>query len=184
MVIYEFDDDDDGHSHLWYILLMTNPFYYYFDVQGLVQGNVTQDEAIKMYELVKASLLDKGVSDGDFVTEIRCNEVPDGHHFLRINGVNPKDTNTLVTNYYQSSHASTLENHMLMEVALMIMEEPVFDILRTKEQLGYSVFSMLRNTHGILGISVTVNSQVSVHEINISNNFFTFFLTGNVGFQV
>ena len=52
---------------------------------------------------------------------------------------------------------------MHFEVGCQIMEEPVFDILRTKEQLGYSVFSMLRNTHGILGISVTVNSQVSAH---------------------
>merc|ERR1711936_751370 len=129
-------------------------------VQGLVQGNVTETEAIEMYNVVKAGLIDKGEATA-FVTDIRCNEIPEGHHFLRINGVNPKDTNTLVTNYYQSKHASSLENHMMMEVALMLMEEPVFDILRTKEQLGYTVFSMLRNTYGILGISVTVNSQAT-----------------------
>lgn len=40
------------------------------------------------------------------------------------------------------------------------MEEPVFDSLRTKEQLGYSVFSMMRYTFGVLGYSVTVNTQV------------------------
>ena len=56
-----------------------------------------------------------------------------------------------------------MKEYMHFEVGCQIMEEPVFDILRTKEQLGYSVFSMLRNTHGILGISVTVNSQVSTH---------------------
>ena len=43
----------------------------------------------------------------------------------------------------------------------MLMEEPVFDILRTKEQLGYTVFSMLRNTYGILGVSITVNTQAT-----------------------
>ena len=129
-------------------------------VQGLVQGNVTETEAIEMYNVVKAGLIDKGEASA-FVTDIRCNEIPEGHHFLRINGVNPKDTNTLVTNYYQSKHASSLENHMMMEVALMLMEEPVFDILRTKEQLGYTVFSMLRNTYGILGVSITVNTQAT-----------------------
>ena len=67
-----------------------------------------------------------------------------------------------VTNYYQFGPGS-LKDYMHFEVGCQIMEEPVFDILRTKEQLGYSVFSMLRNTHGILGISVTVNSQVSAH---------------------
>lgn len=42
----------------------------------------------------------------------------------------------------------------------MLMEEPVFDALRTKEQLGYSVFSMMRYTFGVLGFSITVNTQV------------------------
>lgn len=39
------------------------------------------------------------------------------------------------------------------------MEEPLFDVLRTKEQLGYSVFNMMRYTFGVLGYSVTVNCQ-------------------------
>ena len=131
-------------------------------IQGLVQGNVTEIEASNMYDMVKQSLIEnKSVENEEFVTDIRCNEVPAGHHYLKINGVNPKDTNTLVTNYYQSPHSSTMENHMMMEVALMLMEEPVFDILRTKEQLGYTVFSMLRNTYGILGVSITVNSQAT-----------------------
>jgi nardilysin len=40
------------------------------------------------------------------------------------------------------------------------MSEPCFDTLRTKEQLGYDVFSMIRNTFGVIGVSITVNSQV------------------------
>ena len=131
-------------------------------VQGLVQGNVTEAEAIKMHNLVLNILSgnDK-LNNPSSVTSIRCNEVPNGQHFLRVNGVNPKDTNTIVTNYYQSAHRSSLENHMMLEIALTLMEEPVFDILRTKEQLGYAVYSMLRNTYGILGISITVNSQAT-----------------------
>merc|ERR1719348_2401002 len=42
-----------------------------------------------------------------------------------------------------------------------MMEEPVFDTLRTQEQLGYQVSIQLRNTHGVLGISVTVNTQAT-----------------------
>ena len=42
------------------------------------------------------------------------------------------------------------------------MSEPCFDTLRTKEQLGYDVFSMIRNTYGVIGVSITVNSQVNV----------------------
>ena len=49
-----------------------------------------------------------------------------------------------------------------MQVAEQIMEEPVFDILRTKEQLGYSVYASIRNTYGTLGFVVYVNSQVNL----------------------
>merc|ERR1712150_317971 len=115
-----------------------------------------------MHTLVLDALVgNEKLCNANEVTNIRCNEVPNGDTFLRVNGINPKDTNTIITNYYQSSLKSSLENHMMMEIALTLMEEPVFDILRTKEQLGYAVYSMLRNTYGILGVSITVNSQAA-----------------------
>lgn len=39
------------------------------------------------------------------------------------------------------------------------MEEPLFDILRTKEQLGYDVYCSVNDTNGVLGYSVVVNCQ-------------------------
>ena len=39
-----------------------------------------------------------------------------------------------------------------------LMYEPCFDTLRTKEQLGYSVHSGTRRTHGVLGLCVVVVS--------------------------
>ncbi|XP_015759352.1 PREDICTED: nardilysin-like [Acropora digitifera] len=43
----------------------------------------------------------------------------------------------------------------------MRMEEPCFHVLRTREQLGYSVFCTCGNTFGILGFSVTVQTQAT-----------------------
>lgn len=43
----------------------------------------------------------------------------------------------------------------------MVMDEPVFNFLRTKEQLGYHVYCTNHNTYGILGLSVTVNTQAN-----------------------
>nr|CAD7204658.1 unnamed protein product [Timema douglasi] len=45
----------------------------------------------------------------------------------------------------------------------MLMEEPLFNNLRTKEQLGYSVSCELRDTFGILGFTISVNSQANKH---------------------
>ena len=39
------------------------------------------------------------------------------------------------------------------------MDEPVFDVLRTREQLGYHVYPTLHNTFGVLGFSITVDFQ-------------------------
>jgi nardilysin len=55
--------------------------------------------------------------------------------------------------------AGTIRESCIIELLLMLMEEPLFDQLRTQEQLGYEVSSSLRDTHGILGFSVTVVSQ-------------------------
>lgn len=41
------------------------------------------------------------------------------------------------------------------------MEEPVFDMAGTQEQLGYQVSMTFRNTFGVSGLSVTVNTQAN-----------------------
>lgn len=40
-----------------------------------------------------------------------------------------------------------------------MIDEPLFNTLRTNEQLGYHVQSTIHNTHGILGYAIEVNSQ-------------------------
>eukprot|EP00952_Eustigmatos_sp_NYUAD-ZCMA_P004412 19417-Eustigmatos_ZCMA.PRE.1 len=39
------------------------------------------------------------------------------------------------------------------------MEEPLYDSLRTKEQLGYVVSCGVRMTHGVLGFCVRLQSE-------------------------
>merc|ERR1712147_208246 len=94
------------------------------------------------------------------VTEGRCNKLPKDRLTLRVEGLDTRDANTLVTNYYQADKG-TITLHATMETIVMMMEEPVFDTLRTQEQLGYHVSIQLRNTHGVLGVSVTVNTQAT-----------------------
>ena len=98
--------------------------------------------------------------DPNAVTEVRCNKLPKDRLTLRVEGLDTRDANTLVTNYYQADRG-TIALHATMETIVMMMEEPVFDTLRTQEQLGYQVSIQLRNTHGVLGISVTVNTQAT-----------------------
>lgn len=49
---------------------------------------------------------------------------------------------------------------MFLELLEEVMSEPLFDSLRTKQQLGYSVSCMQRDTDGVLGFTVTILSAV------------------------
>lgn len=48
---------------------------------------------------------------------------------------------------------------MLLELFVQIISEPCFSILRTKEQLGYIVFSGVRRSNGTQGLRVIVQSD-------------------------
>merc|ERR1712096_450767 len=98
-------------------------------------------------------------------------------------GLDRGDANTLVTNYYQKG-AGSLRDHAVLESIVQLMEEPVFDTLRTQEQLGYSVAMTLRNTYGVLGLSVTVNTQATKftaeHVEQRIENFFKEFIADHL----
>jgi len=49
-----------------------------------------------------------------------------------------------------------------LKVGMEIIGEPAFDILRTQEQLGYDVSADMKDTYGVIGIAIFVNSQVSL----------------------
>ena len=52
--------------------------------------------------------------------------------------------------YFQVGLQATL-NNAILELFCQIINEPAFDTLRTKEQLGYIVFSGVRRSNGVQG---------------------------------
>ncbi|XP_045486961.1 nardilysin [Pieris rapae] len=126
-------------------------------LQVLMQGNLAWTDAIKISEKVLQNIKWEGLPEKE-LPEIKVHELPLGERVIRVMSLNPASTNSIVTNYYQGA-AANIKDTATLEVLMMLMEEPVFDVLRTKEQLGYSVFCMLRYTFGVLGYSVTVNAQ-------------------------
>lgn len=84
--------------------------------------------------------------------------MPVGANYLRCKSFHPTDVNTVITNFYQIGPIS-YRTQVLIDLLVMIAHEPLFDILRNKEQLAYDVSFCLRDNFGILGYSITVNSQ-------------------------
>uniref|UniRef100_A0A668AI78 Nardilysin convertase n=1 Tax=Myripristis murdjan TaxID=586833 RepID=A0A668AI78_9TELE len=147
--------------------------------QALTEG-LTVDELMEFSRTFKAQLYAEGLVQGNFTSAVsgwmknkhfsklpaevpvmfRVVELPLKHHICKVKSLNKGDANSEVTVYYQSG-PKNLREHTLMELLVMHMEEPCFDFLRTKETLGYHVYPTCRNTSGVLGFSVTVETQAT-----------------------
>lgn len=128
-------------------------------VEGLVQGNFTSKESVEFQNYIVKKLQCKPLVR-HVPVQFRVVELPQKHHICKIKSLNKNDPNSEVTVYYQSGCCKVKEN-ALLELLVMHMEEPCFDYLRTKETLGYHVYPTCRNTSGVLGFSITVETQAT-----------------------
>ncbi|PSN57801.1 Insulin-degrading enzyme [Blattella germanica] len=63
------------------------------------------------------------------------------------------------TEIYYQCNLQCIHTNMLLELLVQLINEPCFNILRTKEQLGYIVFSGIRRSNGVQGLRVIVQSD-------------------------
>uniref|UniRef100_A0A1B6BXU5 Nardilysin n=1 Tax=Clastoptera arizonana TaxID=38151 RepID=A0A1B6BXU5_9HEMI len=146
------------------------------NLQCLIQGNISKEEAIKICLESKDNLQCKPLLLNTF-PEIRVCQIPTGKRYCKVQSFNSNDTNSVVTNYYQSG-PKKIKDHCICELLILMMQEPLFDTLRTKEQLGYDVSCTLRDTFGILGFSVKVSFQIDKFSADHVENRITLFLEG------
>lgn len=138
-------------SLLSFVKLFKNHLF----VEGLVHGNMTSSEAISLAELV-VNKLDCKPLPSCMIPEARVMKIPHGNYYCRVASFNLEDPNSVIVNYYQLGPGD-VSQHVLVELMINFMEEPCFDTLRTKSQLGYDVNCSNRNTNGIAGFTVSVS---------------------------
>lgn len=126
-------------------------------VKGLVQGNYTEESALNVMNTLLTRLGCKAIQERQYVDD-RTVQLPLGAHYIRAHALNEQDANTVITNYYQIG-PNTVRLECILDLLMMFVEEPLFDQLRTKEQLGYHVGAIVRMNYGIAGYSIVVNSQ-------------------------
>ncbi|KAJ3120829.1 hypothetical protein HK100_012638 [Physocladia obscura] len=84
---------------------------------------------------------------------------------------NVENINNAVEVYLQFGD-TTPENYTKALLLNQIISEPCFDVLRTKEQLGYVVWSNPRFATGICGLRVHVQSEK--HPVHVESRIFAF----------
>lgn len=92
--------------------------------------------------------------------------LPLGSSTIKLNSMRCNDHNSVIKNYYQIG-SKTIRSECLAEFLVYLLTEPLFDILRTHEQLGYAISCCCRKNNGTLGITITVEYQENKNSSNV-----------------
>lgn len=131
-------------------------------IEGLCHGNLLEEEALQISEIFKSNFsvqpLPFDLRHKEFVM---C--LPSNADFVRdVKVKNKLETNSVVELYFQiepEEGTKLTKLKALTDLFDEIVEEPLFNQLRTKEQLGYVVDCSPRVTYRILGFCFRVQSS-------------------------
>ncbi|XP_060660228.1 nardilysin [Drosophila nasuta] len=139
------------------ILKFRDNFYKQMYVQALIQGNFTEQEARDITQKILNTYENQKI-DNLIDQHNRIMQLPMGEHYLRVKTLNGEDPNTIIVNYYQIGPA-TIKMEAMLDLVDLIVEEPFFNQLRTKEQLCYSLGIFQRIGYGIMAYMLIINTQ-------------------------
>ncbi|KAG2540963.1 nardilysin-like isoform X1 [Panicum virgatum] len=131
-------------------------------IEGLCHGNLSEEEAINISKVFRTTLSAQTLPE-----EARHGErvicIPNCENFVRsVRVKNDLEENSVVEVYYpveQDIGKEATRLRAITDLFSSIIEEPCFDQLRTKEQLGYTVDSSPRMTYRMLGYCFRVMSS-------------------------
>uniref|UniRef100_K3X3Y3 Nardilysin n=1 Tax=Globisporangium ultimum (strain ATCC 200006 / CBS 805.95 / DAOM BR144) TaxID=431595 RepID=K3X3Y3_GLOUD len=131
-------------------------------LSSFAHGNISVEAATELRKMVEADLERvSSVLPASGIPQRFINQIPPTPSGLLIKArsEHKEEKNTQVEVYYQigEHNLRTLAYADLLE---QLMEEPLFDTLRTKQELGYDVSCTVRVTHGIVGFGVMVQSSL------------------------
>ncbi|VDO93362.1 unnamed protein product [Soboliphyme baturini] len=140
-------------------------FFAALNVEVLVHGNALPNDAIELAKLVQSIISKSYATRPLFHSQLQKNrekffnvEVFNLDESFVFKSENKIHDNSAVDVLLQTGVEDTRQN-MLVELAVQVLSEPCFDQLRTKEQLGYIVFSGVRRSNGTQGIHFIVQSS-------------------------
>ncbi|KAK9368638.1 Metalloenzyme, LuxS/M16 peptidase-like protein [Lipomyces kononenkoae] len=130
-----------------------------FDTEVLVMGNVSKEDALNTAKLVDETLKHKSLPASLGIRQ-RSLILPEASSFAyKRNLLDEKNVNSCIEYFCQVGDLTNKRQRATLGLLGQIASEPAFNQLRTKEQLGYVVFSGVRNTKTLDGLRVLVQSE-------------------------
>jgi len=128
-------------------------------IEMLVHGNVYREEAKKWAQLIETSLKPRILLPSQWA--VRRNVLlPPGSNFVYNHTLDdPENINHGIEYYLQIGSNMDYELRARVQILGQLTDEPGFDQLRTKEQLGYVVWSGVRPAATTTGYRVLIQSE-------------------------
>ncbi|CAB4379202.1 unnamed protein product [Rhizophagus irregularis] len=128
-------------------------------IEAQVFGNMEKDEAMKMVKMVEEIFKPK-VLEKSRIHRGRNVRLPKGKKYVYQRDVHDKDElNSAIEYYLQCGDNKDKYARNRLQIIAQVIEEATFDHLRTKEQLGYSVFSYVSSSVGEIGLLINLQSE-------------------------
>ncbi|SCU88854.1 LADA_0E12420g1_1 [Lachancea dasiensis] len=130
-----------------------------FSFETLVHGNFKHDVAIEIDEMIRTLAPDNLHIAPSKTIKPRSILLPQGHtYYYEHKLADDKNLNSCIQHVTQ---LGVYSEELAAKASLLaqLIDEPAFNTLRTKEQLGYVVFSSAMNTHGTVNLRLLVQSE-------------------------
>ncbi|PWN53939.1 hypothetical protein IE53DRAFT_76240 [Violaceomyces palustris] len=128
-------------------------------IEMLVHGNLRKEDASSLKDLAEEVLKPRALSPTELISP-RSLILPRGCNYAWSKEVaNKENVNSSIEYYLQVGDPVNAKLRAKLALFSQIANEPCFDQLRTKEQLGYLVFSSMRKSIGAMGFRILVQSE-------------------------
>jgi insulysin len=125
-----------------------------------VHGNATEEDAKAIADQVTQILHSKPIFESQWPRQ-RVVELEQGKSYVISKpGPHTSDENSAIYSWFPVCNEDDMYNCALLYLMGEVLREQCYDQLRTKEQLGYIVWSGTRSSCGVEGWRVTVQSAV------------------------
>ncbi|KAH9948332.1 LuxS/MPP-like metallohydrolase [Amylocystis lapponica] len=128
-------------------------------LEVLVNGNVEQQQAVDTVRSIEECLDARALAQSES-PRLRSLIIPPGANFvMRKVHANSKEANNSLSYSCQFGDVADPSLRPVLEFLVHVMKEPCFTQLRTKEQLGYVVATLLWTVASSTGLSIKIQSS-------------------------
>jgi insulysin len=128
-------------------------------VEALIHGNMTKEDATQLTTELLSVYSPRELQEVELPEE-RVLQLERGAHYVHREQVfNKNEENSAIYNFYQIGLENTTDD-VLLDLFCQINKTAFYDQLRTKEQLGYIVWSDAVSVAGVQGFRVEIQSAV------------------------